>query len=57
MNSKQNVPEKKNPDTDMTVSNEDLAKIVKTSAKIGEELAEVLSDSIDKFFGVNRHKK
>lgn len=57
MNSKQNVPEKKNPDTDMTVSNEDLAKIVKTSAKIGEKLAEVLSDSIDKFFGVNRHKK
>ncbi len=57
MNSKQNVPEKKNPDTDMTVSNEDLVEIVKNSAKIGEELAEVLSDSIDNFFGVNRNKK
>lgn len=57
MNSKQNVPEKKNPDTDMTVSTEDLVKIVETSKKIGEELADVLSDSIDKLFGVNRNKK
>lgn len=57
MNSKQNVPEKKNPDTDMTVSAEGLVKIVKTSAEIGEKLAEVLSDRIDEFFGVNRNKK
>lgn len=57
MSGNKNVQEKKNPDTDMTVNTEDLVKIVKTSAKIGEELAEVLSDRIDEFFGVNRNKK